>query len=135
MPETKNGLFASLGKHRFIMAALLAFGAALIAFALLGAGTPSDDERTRYEKTLEDRLEKLCLSVAGVDEAKVLVTVDGSFGENTSRYFAANSQPTVRGAAVVVSRGDDPALRRTVTELVASSLGIPTSRVSVAPFR
>ena len=135
MPEGSKSFLASLGKHKFIMAALLAVGAALIAVGLLGRSTDVADERTEYERTLEERVERLCLSVSGIEEAKALVTVEGSFGENALRYPAANDAPSVRGVALVVTRGDDPAVARRVTELVASSLGIATSRVSVAPCK
>ena len=135
MPEKTQGFLASLGKHRFIMAALLAVGAALIAVGVLGRSAHNADERTEYERTLEERVERLCLSVAGIDEANALVTVDGVPGEIASRYYAASDAPTVRGVALVVTRGDDPEVARRVTELVASSLGIATSRVSVAPCK
>ena len=133
MSETPNGFLASLGRHKFIMAALLAVGAILLAVGLIGSRTSSGDSRTQYERALEERVERLCLSVAGIDEASILVTVDG--GESSSRYYGEETTPAVRGVALVVTRGDDPDMRRIVPELVASSLGIPTSRVSVAPCK
>ena len=135
MPDRSQGFFASLGKHKLIMAALLAVGAVLLAVGLLGRSTDVSDERTGYERTLEERVERLCLSVAGIDEAKALVTVEGAVGESASRYYGAEADPTVRGVALVVTRGDDPAVAKRLTELIASSLGIPTSRVSVAPCK
>lgn len=135
MPETKKGFLASLGKHKFIMAALLLVGAALIAVGVLGKDASTDDERTRYERALEERVEQLCLSVEGVEDARALITVDGALGESPSRYYSTSETPSVRGAAIVVTNGGDPKVVRRVTELVASSLGIPTSRVSVAPFK
>lgn len=135
MPETKKGFLASLGKHKYVMAALLAVGAVLIALGLFGTASSSDDALTRYERTLEERLEGLCLSVAGIDEAKALVTVEGSAGDGASLYNSPEQAPAVRGVALVVTRGDEPAVKQRITELVASSLGIPTSRVSVAPCK
>ena len=131
MPDNQRGFFASLGKHRFVMAGLLAVGAVLIAVGVFGSQSSTGDERTEYERALEERVTRLCLSVSGIDEASALVTVDGDLGESASRYGGGDVL-TVRGAALVVTRGDDPDVRRTVTELVAASLGIPTSRVSVA---
>ena len=135
MSDSKNGFFASLGKHRFIMAALVAVGAALIIVGVVTTHPSDDDSRTEYERALEERVERLCLSVAGVDEANVLVTVDSAPNESATRYYTTETSPSVRGVALVVTRGDDPAIRQTLTELVASSLGIPTSRVSVAPCK
>ena len=40
--------------------------------------------------------------------------------------------PRVRGAAVVCTGGDNPKVKKTVTELVSSALGIDTTKIAVA---
>ena len=129
---------ASLGKHKFVIAALLAVGVLLIIVggaSSRSADAPSDgDVRDDYERALEERLTALCLRVEGIDEAAVLVTADGESADG-AYYSAQAAIPTVRGVAAVVTRGDDPAVRRTIVELISASLGIPTNRVSVAPCK
>ena len=129
----EDGFFRSFGKHKLVMAAILAVGVALIIIGTLGKSggeTKNDDIRSSYERELEARVEALCLGVDGIDRATALVTADGSFGERA--YYASANEPCVRGVALLVTNGDDPDVRRTVTELVAAALGIPTNRVSVA---
>lgn len=136
MEGSKKGLFDSLGRHKYVMAALIALGAVLIAAGLISSKDGSSgDALTKYERSLEERVEQMCLCVEGIEKARVLVTVDADVGENASRYYAEQRAPAVRGVAAVVTGGADPAVRRTVTELIASSLGIPTSRVSVAEYK
>lgn len=141
MENSKESFLTALGKHKFVMAGLLAIGILLIIAGSLGAKDDSSvqtNEPTDYESMLERRLEELCLSVAGINEAKILVTVDktsydASKSSVSSPYRADdNTLPTVRGVAAVVTNGDDASVKKTLTELIASSLGIPTNRVSVA---
>lgn len=148
MENSKESFLAALGKHKFVMAGLLVIGVVLIIAGSIGSSGSGDSrttssEPTDYESTLERRLEELCLSVAGIDRAKVFVTVDSGTGSSgatgvfgTSSYRTGEEvTPTVRGVAAVVTRGDDANVKKTLTELIASSLGIPTNRVSIAPCK
>lgn len=144
MEKSKESFLTALGKHKFVMAGLLIIGIVLIIAGSLGTkdnNTSESYEPTDYESMLERRLEELCLSVVGINEAKILVTVDkaaysASNGSLTSSYRAEdNTLPTVRGVAAVVTDGDNASVKKTLTELIASSLGIPTSRVSIAPCK
>ena len=132
-----RGFLASLGKHKLIMAAIAAVGVLLIVVGSVssrGASSATTDTRGDYERALEERLTALCLSVEGIDEATVLVTADEAIAD--SRYYSASDASlTVRGVAAVVTRGDDAAVKRMLTELISASLGIPTNHVSVAPCK
>ena len=105
-----------------------------------------------YTENLEERIASLCREVNGINEAHVLLTLDGGSefvyaetGENTARDYVIlqgteengavlvkEIYPKIRGVAVVCTRGDDSAVRLTVTELLAAALGIPTSSIRVA---
>ena len=144
MENPKESFLTALGKHKFIMAGLLIIGIVLIIAGSLGTKDDQDIETyepTDYESMLERRLEELCLRVEGINEAKLLVTVDkaasgASKGSVTSSYRVEdNTLPSVRGVAAVVTNGDDASVKKTLTELIASSLGIPTNRVSIAPCK
>lgn len=103
---------------------------------------------------LERRIEELCLSLDGIDSAKALVTLDGGTeeiyasnsraktddrsGENSVEYPSSSDAlrlgekyPEIRGVAVVVSGGESAQVRKNVTELLSSSLGISSNRIAV----
>lgn len=152
--------FLPKGKHRYIMLALLAAGVILIA---VGTAVTSCENRadpaaakedlSQYERECEARIEELCLSLAGVDNAKAFVTLE----RTTEKIYAQNTQsrsdsssvqssgeypasalllgeeyPKVRGVAVAVTGGDRPEVQKKIVELVSSALGISSSKVAVA---
>ena len=110
--------------------------------------------KLEYELQLERRIEELCLSLDGIDSAKALVTLDGGTeeiyasnsraktddrsGENSVEYPSSSDAlrlgekyPEIRGVAVVVSGGESAQVRKNVTELLSSSLGISSNRIAV----
>lgn len=138
---------------------------ALAGILLLGAGlwgnshsaqTETEEaESVRiqfYTETLEKRISELCCEVQGIEEAHVLLTLDGGsefvYAENESSsardyvilqgtdeqspVLVKEIYPQIRGVAVVCTRGNDSAVRLTVTELLAAALGIPSSSIRVA---
>jgi archaellin len=110
--------------------------------------------KLEYELQLERRIEELCLSLDGINSAKALVTLDGGTeeiyasnsraktddrsGENSVEYPSSSDAlrlgekyPEIRGVAVVVSGGESAQVRKNVTELLSSSLGISSNRIAV----
>lgn len=105
-----------------------------------------------YTEEMERRIASLCEQIDGVSKAHVLLSLEGSteqvYAENKSGSSAdyviiegkdgdstvpvQQIYPKIRGVAVVCTRGNDSEIRRTVTELLAAALGIPTSRIQVA---
>lgn len=126
------------GRTRWIFLLLAAMG--VLLFVLGGILGGREKSGTDYAGYLEDRVRALCLSIDGVREAEVFLTLNeetpsqtvpaGSFGGS-----ASPAVPTVRGVAVVCTGGDRPRVRQTVTMLLSAALGIPTSRISVAGVR
>ena len=123
------------GRNRWIFFLLAAMG--LLLFALGGILGGRGDRKSDYAGYLEERVRSLCLSIDGVKEAEVFLTLDeeeavpaGMFGDG-----AASSFPTVRGVAVVCTGGEKPRVRQTVTMLLSAALGITTNRISVAGVR
>ena len=118
-------------RNRWILLLLALMGALLLLLGgLLGDREPSASDYAGY---LEARARNLCLSIDGVEEAEVFLTLDeptvaaGMFGES-----APASYPDVRGIAVVCTGGDLPHVRSTVTELLSAALDVPTNRIRVA---
>ena len=119
------------GRNRWIFLLLCAMGAAL--FLLGGLFGARDGKKSDYAGYLEERARELCLSIDGVEEAAVFLTLDeaktasGMLGESKS-----DETPQVRGIAVVCTGGESSRIRATVTDLLSAALGIPSNRISVA---
>lgn len=103
---------------------------------------------------LEEKIQKLCESIDGIDKAHVMLTLDTSEeyvyaadsekngdsyksemvlidgGDGTVKLYAVC--PKVRGVAVVCTGGDKASIKKTVTECLSSALGIPSTKISVA---
>ena len=143
-----------------------------IGIVLLIAGTFVPDQKdsqpeedsfyapVSYTESLEERIEELCTSIAGITDATVLLTLENGketvyAGNTTSQnsdtsngqtfdYIIMNRNggeepvliteiyPTIRGVAVVCTNGEDAAVQITITKLLAASLGISTNRIQVA---
>ena len=130
---------------------MAAAGIALILLGNLG-GKKEITEYTDvkfYTEYLEERVRKLCVSVEGIEEAAVFLTLDcsseyvysetgasdvliltGSSGEEA--VLLQEIYPRVRGVAVVCTGGDLPRIRETVTELLSAALDLPSHRIKVA---
>ena len=122
-----------------------------------GMTVPSDVEA--YGREIEERVTALCSTVAGAGESRVTVTLEGGY----EALYAVNSQsnstgsrrefvmsgsgsseeplllgyttPSVAGIGIVCEGGNDPLVRKTLTELVSATLGISSSKIYVAPLQ
>lgn len=101
-----------------------------------------------YEKEIEARLETLCESVSGVGQAEIMVRLAEGYrtvyatdadqkpvtvgsGSNQRALPEAVTPPTVAGVGVVCRGGNDPSVQQRLTELISTTLGIPSNRVFV----
>ena len=116
------------------------------------------EERTDdiyYSEKLEKKLSELICASQGVGKASVVVTLDGTGeyvyakNENTTNsgystdYVILNQKegedgvliseiyPKVRGVAVVCTGGNDPQVKKKITELICAALGIAASKIAV----
>ena len=105
-----------------------------------------------YTENLEERIAALCRQVHGVNEAHVLLTLEGGSeykyaesisgaardyiitenADGESPVLVQEIYPQIRGVAVVCTRGDDSSVQLTLTQLLSAALGIPASRIRVA---
>ncbi|GFI55943.1 hypothetical protein IMSAG013_00994 [Clostridiales bacterium] len=116
----------------------------------IGSSDPS-----YYSTILEDKIRRLILHVEGIEEAAVLLTLDGSselvYAQNTSvsgegrtgdylvvqedggekTVLVSEIYPHIRGVAIVCTNGDDVHIQKKVTELLSASLGISSGRITV----
>lgn len=118
-------------------------------------GTQATDP-SYYSTILEEKIRQLILQVDGIEEAAVLLTMDGSselvYAQNTSvsgdgrtgdylvvqedggekTVLVSEIYPQIRGVAVVCTNGDNVQIQKKVTELLSASLGISSGRITVA---
>ena len=127
-----------------------------------GKETEDDDYKSivSYTEKLEERVEKICLAVDGIDEVSVLLTLESGsefvYADNikdetvnggrsyTSDYLiiekddgiapvlACEIYPKIRGVAVVCNGGDKPAVQKKLTELLSAALGISAGKIRIS---
>ena len=100
-----------------------------------------------YTEYLEERIRKLCVSVSGVEEAEVFLTIDCSseyvYGEGGDYLILSGSEgekavllceiyPKVRGIAVVCTGGDQPRIREVLVSLLSAALDLSSSKIEIA---
>lgn len=149
--KTKGRLWLLLG------GAML--GVLLLLFGSMGSTTKEEvdtkdamiervTELQSYEVQLEEELEAICEAVAGVGETEVMVSFESGYtvqyqkngdndpatvgtGSNEEALFHTLLPPTVSGVGIVCRGGNAPAVRETLTELISTTLGIPSNRVYI----
>ncbi|MBQ9778336.1 MAG: hypothetical protein IJW22_05355 [Clostridia bacterium] len=130
---------------------LMLLGSALEGRETLQRADTATDKLTElssYEQALESELAHLCASVAGVGQVEVMVhlsagarvqytsdekgapvTVGG--GSSEQALYATLQSPEIAGVGIVCRGGSSAAVQQRLTELVSTTLGIPSSRVFV----
>ena len=104
----------------------------------------------QYTKELEEKLEKFLLSVDGIHNVNVIITLDNSSekvydGTSSSlSLIGSTSQdndpttmeiyPYVRGVAVSCTNGDNDYIKNKLTRLISAYLGIPTNRIEIVSY-
>ena len=123
----------------------------LLCGSFLGGG--SEEEAAEYTDVgfyteyLEERIRRLCVSVSGVEEAEVFLTIDCSseyvYGEGGDYLILSGSEgekavllceiyPKVRGIAVVCTGGDQPRIREVLVSLLSAALDLSSSKIEIA---
>ncbi len=159
--KERGGLGALLGGKRRTGLLLLA-AAVGILLLFLSSGTTGKEteseslafeeeglvELAEYKKALEEELETLCASAAGVSQVDVMVTLangtrivyatdregdPATVGSGSAQkpLYRTVEPPTVAGVGVVCRGGSDPEVAALLTELISTSLGISSSRVFI----
>ena len=156
-PTGLLGFLGARGRIWLLLGGVLAGIFLIVAGGMLGT-TESGGNATLYEEDLEQLLAyeaqlekeiaKLCGEVAGVGQVDVMLRLQGgtrvlyatdekgkpaSVGSGSTEQPLHSSilMPEVAGVAIVCRGGDTPHIQKTLTDLVSTALGIPTSRVAV----
>ncbi len=139
-------------KREVLIAALMCLGAFLILISGINPTSKNDTnnyiDAEFYTDHLEEKIAEICKSINGIDDAKILLTLDCSseyvYGDSSSDYIILKNDgneeavmlreiyPRVRGIAVVCTGGDLPRIQETVISLLSAAIGIPSSKIMVA---
>lgn len=148
--------FKEIGIKKIVLAVMgVALGATLMLAGNFGGNKSEsrteEEDATRaevYRVQTEDRVRALCESVKGVDGVRVMVTLSGGYrteyaedargecltvgsGSSERAVIRSVGAPEIVGVGIVCRGAEDPEIQKTLTELVASSLGIGANRVVI----
>ena len=116
------------------------------------ASESKKNEIVEYQAHLEERVEELCESVAGVGNVSAVVTLAGGFelvyatelhgededyvilgsGSAASGLLLQQKAPQIVGIGIVCSGAQSDAVRNELILLVSASFDLPTNRIYVA---
>jgi len=150
-PEKKEGKTA-VAPGRIVMITAGLVGIVLLVFgSFIGGGEEKKEAEYTdvgfYTEYLEERIKKLCLSVSGISEAEVFLTIDCSsefvYGEGGDYLILSGSDgeeavmlceiyPKVRGIAVVCTGGEQAGIKATLTSLLSAALDLPSNKIEIA---
>lgn len=109
------------------------------------------EEMEAYLKTTEERVRSLCLSVKGVENVTVAVTLGGSFeevyateaingneeyvivgsGANASALYVTRLPPEIVGIGVVCQGGGNADVRQELLSLLSAAFRVPANRIYI----
>ena len=147
-------VFLKKHKNKIIIFLLLSIGLGLILFGNTKSKNNRDanDEFSceQYTKKLEEKIEQFLLSVEGIKNVKVIVTLNSSgeeiYSEKTSSFdflstkanedpaYTSKVYPDVRGVAIACTNGSSDETRIKVTRLISAYLGISSNRIEIVNF-
>ena len=154
MKLLKSDLIATMKKHKskFIIILSVIVGISLI---MLGGKKGNKKEKheelssLEYTEMLEEKIADFLLSIDGINEVKVVVTLDTSseqvYAQNQTTYDfltidsdqgespvnVTEIYPTVRGVAIACTNGNDDRVKMQLTKLISAYLGISSNRIEI----
>jgi hypothetical protein len=142
-------------KNKIIVIGLLILGILLILFGTVKNKTSKKTESElsceEYTKMLEEKIEKFLLSVDGIHNVNVIITLDSSSeqvfqsGSSSLSLITGTKEqdnkdarleiyPYVRGVAIACTNGDNDFIKNKITRLVSTYLGIATNRIEIVSY-
>ena len=149
----KNEFLSKLfhNKKTFILlAAALVLGVILMIYGGRAKTDNNSDEISEYERISTNKIEQTVQAMCG---GKVYVIVSAEYGKETQ--YAKNvtesgeqtvissgspvavrvAAPVIRGITVVCKNGDDPAVKRKITEALSTAYGVSSAKIYVASYK
>ena len=148
-----------LKKHggKIILTLLALIGVLLIVFSTQKDKTSKDASSNDflyedYTKELEEKIENFLLTVNGIKNVDVIITLDTSIekqyakNESNLEYITINQgskneplyigeiYPYVRGVAISCTGGDSDDVKIKITKLISAYLGISSNHIEIVSF-
>ena len=154
MKLLKSDTKAILKKHKskFIIILAVIFGILLIVLSGK-ANTKKEGQNEmsslEYTQMMEEKIADFLLSIDGINDVKVVVTLDTSseqvYAQNQTTYDfltidsdhgespvnVTEIYPTVRGVAIACTNGNDDRVKMQLTKLISAYLGISSNRIEI----
>jgi hypothetical protein len=142
-------------KNKIIVIGLLILGILLILFGTVknktSKKTANELSPEEYTKMLEEKIENFLLSVDGIHNVNVIITLDSSSeqvfqsGSSSLSLITGTKEqdnkdarleiyPYVRGVAIACTNGDNDFIKNKITRLVSAYLGIATNRIEIVSY-
>lgn len=136
-------------KKLYIVIIIIGVVGALLLFSAKFKQTNKENTNislNTYTTYIEDKIESFLLSVDGIKNVRVIVTLEdsgeklyinqGSFLKDYSGNgtVASESYPSIRGVAIACTNGDNDFVKNRITKLISAYLGISTNRIEIVSF-
>lgn len=125
-------------KKKIIVLVIGIFGVILMFLSFGNKGDSIREEYTleEYKRELEAELRELCESVEGAGKCRVTVTFsEGESFEYKGSNVIGSEPPRVLGVTVVCRGGDDPDIKKSISECMTALFDIGTNRVCVLKMK
>ena len=125
-------------KKKLLAAILGALGIFLILLSLGGGEDKSAEgvSLEKYKAELEDELEAICESVDGAGRCIVRVTFsEGERLQYKGSNIISSEPPRVLGVSVVCEGGDNPNIKRDISDCMTALFDIGANRVCVLKMK
>ena len=98
--------------------------------------TTSEEDLSEYGRALEADVADMCSRIAGVGEARVMITFErGEERTYKGSQIIETKPPRVLGVSVLCEGGGGDRVRAEVTEMLCALFDIGANRVSVLPLK
>lgn len=136
-------------KKLYIVIIIIGVVGALLLFSAKFKQTNNENtdiSLNTYTTYIEDKIESFLLSVDGIKNVRVIVTLEdsgeklyinqGSFLKDYSGNGTVTSEsyPSIRGVAIACTNGDNDFVKNRITKLISAYLGISTNRIEIVSF-
>ena len=127
-------------RYKVIIAALFILGGLFIVIGFLSskADSTSTDIDVNIKK-MEERLEEFILNVEGIYDVDVIITMETYLEKEAIYSFGYDDEilqySKVNGVCVACTGGNDDKIKKEVTDIVTSYLGIGANKVKITSIK
>lgn len=122
-----NAVIIALAKKKWFVPLVIFL---MLIIALTSLTDQKHDATDPTVQTLDQQLEALCNSVAGVRNAKVMIAYESA--TVSAWNSSTDTRPKILGIAVVCDGGDDPRVQLTLHRIIEALFDISSTRITIS---